>query len=276
MKSFIALIVITLAACNQGFLRHLADKAEITVSAVKFPTACNAYAKGITFTLTAASNVTTTEISVPKDMKIELVKSDDTNKKIATECTINASTTPTISCATSAAANTDGDYKPVLAADEAISGTAGQADAETLKAFTLTNTVKIQSKTYVKPSATQADAAKAIDYSTTGPYSFSITFDANMATGYLPTVKANSKTLTCTVDEKDAKKINCPVTKTDLPEDSTDKTKVVSYPVTITNVCGVDESSLITLKVSNSGSSSSQTMIMFSKIAFAILSILLF
>lgn len=278
MKQIITIILIALATCNQGFLRNLADKGTVKVTSVTYPTACNAYDAGIVFNLAGATTGTNTAISEAKDMTIKLVEKDTPAKTIATKCTITASATPTLECSTTAAATADGNYKPVLGANYTLAGQVGQDTAEILLAFdTITETVKIQSKKYVKPSATQADAAKAINYANTGPYSFTIAFDGDMADTYLPTVKANSKQLTCATDSKDAKKVTCTVTKEDLPEDATDKTKVVSYPVTITNVCGVDETSLITLKISNdAGSTSSQSMLMFSKIALTVLGLLLF
>lgn len=273
MKSLIIIALIAFASCEKSFLREL-EATTITVKSATFTTTCAGFEKGIAFKLTTTSTAAPTVVDTEQDLSIVLAKTDALATTIATKCTVPATTNPGISCATSAPATVTGTYKPYLAAEKEI------ISNEKIAAFTdLTQTIKIQAKKYVKPSGTQTDAAKQFDYSKQGPYTFDITFDSDMTADNLPTVKANSKTLTCSVDEKTATKVTCTITKEQLPLDSTDKAKVVSYPVTITNVCGDDEAQLITLKVtdtSSGGETGAQSMINLSKIALFIVGLFLF
>ena len=268
MKSIVVLCIITFSLCSHGFLRNLAS--EITVNRATFDKTCTGYTKGISFTLETTAASAPTAVSSATDLDIKLSNANDT-KTIGTTCTVAATTNPVITCTTSENADTDGLYHPKLAANHTI--TAG----ETITNFTLTETIGLSSKTYVKPTDDQADKAKQINYANEGPYNFTITFASAMATAYLPTVTANSKSLDCAVDKDTDTKVICTVTKEKLPEDATNKTKTVEYPVTITNVCGLDEEPLITLKINNdAGSKGAQSMIALSKIALFIIGLFVF
>ena len=63
------------------------------------------------------------------------------------------------------------------------------------------------------PTKKQEDAAKEIDHSKTGPYSFNIYFEEDLGDAYVPAVKANEKVLTCAIDGTNKKKFTCTVTK---------------------------------------------------------------
>lgn len=274
MKLLLIFTLIAFSTCGHGFLRNLV--ATMTVKSASFTTTstCVENKAGIKFTLSTTSTEAAAQVTPATNIDITLVKTDDTSKTIATECTIPAESNPTISCTTTGTATVVGAYKPYLENEKKLSTN------DIISPFkTLTQSIKLSAKKYVKPSGTQTDAAKQFDYSKQGPYTFDITFDSDMTADNLPTVKANSKTLTCSVDEKTATKVTCTITKEVLPLDSTDKAKVVSYPVTITNVCGDDEAQLITLKVtdtSSGGETGAQSMINLSKIALFIVGLFLF
>lgn len=241
--TLVILFAFAIGTCyNNQFLRNLVD---VTVSKVTSDN-CVDLVSGAQIVLAATvASGTATAVSTATDLGITLVAGAET---IPTTCTMTAELV--ITCTTGAAATastTAVQYSVKVAADKSV-------ESDTFKATTLTNAIAHKTGVVLnKPSATQADAAKKINYGEAKEedLAFTIEFGADVGTT-VPKVKANTKELTCTKDSENGKKVKCTFDEETLPADKDDAEKEVAYPVTYTNECGTESPTGITVTVSSS------------------------
>ena len=236
--TLVILFAFAIGTCyNNQFLRNLVD---VTVSKVTSDN-CVDLVLGAQIVLAATASGTATAVSQAADLGISLEAGDD---KITTTCTMTTELVITCTTGKAAATTTSAVQYSVKVAEKTV-GT------DTFKATTLTNA--ITHKTFNKPIATQADAAKKINYGEAKEedLAFTIEFGADVGTT-VPKVKANTKELTCTKDSENGKKVKCTFDEETLPADKDDGEKEVAYPVTYTNECGTESSTGITVTVSSS------------------------
>ena len=241
--TLVILFAFAIGTCyNNQFLRNLAD---VTVSKVTSDN-CVDLTLGAQIVLAAtAASGTASAVSTATDLGITLEAGTDT---ITTKCTMTAELVITCTTEKAAATSTSAvQYSVKVAADKTV-------DSDTFKTTTLTNAITHKAGVVLnKPSATQADAAKKINYGEAKEedLAFTIEFGADVGTT-VPKVKANTKELTCTKDSENGKKVKCTFDEETLPADKDDAEKEVAYPVTYTNECGTESPTGITVTVSSS------------------------
>ena len=237
--TLVILFAFAIGTCyNNQFLRNLAD---VTVSKVTSDN-CVDLVSGAQIVLAAtAASGTATAVTTATDLGITLEAGTD---KITTKCTMTAELVITCTTEKAAATATSAVQYSVKVTEKTVT--------DKFKTTTLTNAITHKAGVN-KPIATQADAAKKINYGEAKEedLAFTIEFGADVG-ATVPKVKANTKELTCTKDSENGKKLKCTFDEETLPADKDDSEKEVAYPVTYTNECGTESSTGITVTVSSS------------------------